>query len=466
VEANCLLNISVDSSPLRREKRLKKVSHYWRDYDGLTAEDFLRLFGSTKIPGIESAEEVCWDGDPKTIPRENVVFVDTCPKGVTNDPTRNVWVFDHHPHTEHPWKPDSKNDWEHYHTATSRVIEFLGLNFDDPKITDLVRQAFRADYKSSGDTMTIDNVIKEMHLLYKEDEISRWFAMTVEAHFKGPEKLEPEELQKGIEFFKKLLEKFLSENKDSLEKTILQKWIEKKLIEDKMNVAYQAAVISVVFGTEKTQEWVEKVFLAIQKGQEVFWTAERQFNRAEKLLLGKWVLVISDEPNPNPRFNRFCRSAIAKAKMPRPLSEKEDPIVVQFQENRGFQIFTNGSGYKFFDIAKALRAEILRVRRQRIPPDWQVLQSEGTLEGTEPLYYQQGNYEVIMWSSLTAPAVQPLDIPKEILRRAIIIATDQSYFTEECKRTEECLGMNCPIFPWKLLRCAKKRRNNRKNSLA
>ena len=434
--------------------------HCWADYDGLTAAKVLKIKGRGKIPGIENAEETTWDGNPETAPASNAIFVD-CSPGFNPDLTKGLLILDHHPHTDFPWKLESANDWERYHTATSRVIEFLGLDTSDPKIADLIRMAFRADYKSNGDTMSIDNIVKEMHLFCSEEKVSQWFEIAILAHFNTPEKLESSELQKGIEFFKKLLAEFLSKNKDSLGKKMLQRWQDRKLIEDKMNVAYQAAVILTAFGLEKTQDWVEKIFNTIQKGQEIFWAAEKQFDRAEKMLLGKWALIISDEPDPNPRFNRFCRSSYAKAKMPRPLSEREDPIVVQFQQNKGFQVFTNGSGYKLWDVVKALRAVILKTRNKIIPLDWQTLQCEGTLEGTDPLYYQQGNYEVLMWSSLTAPGVKPLDVSKEALRRTIIIAVDQNFYPEDCT---ECIEKKCPIFTWKLLRCTRKRKDNHKNS--
>lgn len=426
-------------------------THRWVDLDGLIAAiGKLKRFGKEKIPGIENAEIVYWDGDPKAIPKENVVFVDICPQEVTSNPEKKIYVFAHHPHSAFPGE-----------TASSLVDKFLGLS--DEKNLILSGWAFRADFKTGGDPMNICNLTKEMHLLYTDNQVAEWFSMIIEAHFQT--QTEEVNFQKGIEFFKRELEKFLSENPDSPARTILQRWSERaeNAIEDKMNIIHRTAVNLATFGPEKTQEWLEKVFCTVHKGQELFREAAKDFEKAEKILVGKWVIVIATTTNP--RFNRYCRSTEAKKLMPRPLNEREDPIVIQFwPENKGFQVFTNKSGYKLFDIVGALRAEILKARGQRTLPDWQTLKSEGTLSGTEPLYYQQGDYEVIMWGSLTAPAVRPMDISSDIVKRVVSIAVDQNYWPQECQKSKGCLRYKCELYSWMLWRCYKKRQQNRESS--
>lgn len=446
---------------------MKICTHRWVDLDGLIAIEILKRFGKEKIPEIETAEIVYWDGNLNTLPQESVVFVDICPKGVTPDPKKRIYVFDHHPHEKHPWIPESKNLWERWHTSVTRVINFLSLNLDDSKIVDLARWAYRSDFENGGFSMSIANVIKEMHLLYSEEEVAGWFSAIIEDHFKTPEKLETEKLQKGMEFFKNQLLKFLSENENSPAKAILQRWLAKteKAIVDRATLVYQTVVSFSLQGPEKTENWLTKALRGTDEDQRLFQESGKDFGKADKISVGNRVIVIGTSKNP--RFNRYCRSDIAKAKMPRPLSNKEDPVVVQFQpQNTGFQIFTNGSGYRLFDVAKAIRVEILKARNQEIPPDWQTLHTEGTLPGTEPLYYQQGTYEVIMWGSLTNPSVRSMDISPETVRRVVIIAVDQQHFPKECQQSKECLRQRCPLYPWMLWRCYKKRQQNRKSFLA
>jgi len=440
---------------------LKVFTHTYLDWDGGLATGLLKLFGEQRIPGTGSAEISYWRGELESVPQQEVVFVDICPAGVTTDPEKKIFDFSHHPHKSHPWKTESKNRWEQWHTATSKVVEFLGLDLNDQKIADLVRQAYRADFNSGGDPMNIANVVKEMHLLFEDKEIQEIFLMMLRAHFKVKEI----DFQKGIEFFKNTLEKFFLKNKDSPAEKRLQGWLqrsEKAATEDKMNIVYWGAIVLTAFGSQKTENWLTKILKGVEQGQRIFQGAKKDFELSEKILLGRRVVVI--RITNNPRFNRYCRSSIAKQLMPRPLNAREDPIVVQFQPgNKGFQIFTNRSGFKLSDIVAALRVEILRIRKKKVPPNWMVLKQEGRLEGTEPLYYQAGRYQVVMWGSLTTPATRPMDIPREIVRRIVTISVDYQYFPDECKKTKECSRQECLLYPWHMQRCYKKRCSNRKS---
>ncbi|MBZ9578476.1 hypothetical protein KJA14_01350 [Patescibacteria group bacterium] len=438
---------------LREGKRLDIVTHTWADADGYIGILKLKRQGADKIPGVENAKTVFWGGELDHFPKENVVFVDIRPNGVKADPKNKVFVFDHHPHSE--WLGE---------TSSSLIDKFLGLS--DDKNLELTQWADRGDFKTGGDSTNIANVSKHMHLCYSDEEILDWFGMTVEAHFGTPERLDPEDLQKGWSFFSTIVENLLAKHKAaSKSKAIFERWLQRgeKTLEDRMGIAYRTAANLAFFGPKKTEEWLLMGLQSIEESQRTFWKAEKDFERAEKILVGNRVIVIGESSNP--KFNQFCRSTIAKEKMPRPLNAKEDPIVVQFQsENRGFQIFPNRSRFKLHDIAGALRVEILRARREWIPPDWRELKKDGSLSGTEPLYYHKGDFEVIMWGSLTTPAVRPMDISRELVRKIVLISADTGYFPDECKRSDECLQERCPFYPWRLGRCAWKRKQNR-NSL-
>lgn len=419
-------------------------------------------FGADKLgPGIKSAKISVWGGELDPYPKTNVIFVDICPNGVKANPEKKVFVFDHHPHSKYPGE-----------TSSSLIDKFLRLS--DEKNLELTRMTERADFNSGGDSMNIANVTREMHLRYSDEEILQWLAITVEAHFNTPERLEQDDLQKGWKFFSEILRNFLAQKGSLKAKAKFERWLQRgeRALEDRMGIAYRTAANLAFFGQKKAEEWLLMALRGIEEGQKAFWKAEELFKRAEKILVGNRVIVFGENGDPenpektNPKFNQFCRSTIAKERMPRPLNTKKDPIVVQFQpENKGFQIFPNRSHFKLHDIAGALRVEILKARRKRMPLGWQELKQDGTLPGTEPLYYHQGDYEVIMWRSLTTPAVRPMDITKELVRRVVLISADREYFPEECKNSTDCLREGCSLYPWKLARCNWKRRQNRKSSL-
>ncbi|MFQ6049504.1 MAG: hypothetical protein ACE5J0_00455 [Candidatus Paceibacterales bacterium] len=379
--------------------------------------------------------------------------MDINPSGVIHNPEKGIFVFGHHPHSSHPWEPESKEKWRRFHTATSKLIQFLSLDLDDPKVTDLIRWAYRGDF-ARGDNMNIAKILQEMNLCFIDEEVQQWFSPLFEAHFK----VQKFETEKGIDFFMKVIKRFLSENENTPAKATLERWLEKaQKVEDRMNIAYRTAANLAVFGSQSTEEWLRMVLQGIEKGQQLFKEAASDFEEAEKMVVGQVVLVITETNNP--RFGRLCRSEVARELMPSAM-KRATPIVVQFQPLlKGFQIFSPRKGFNLDDLAGAIRTKILEVRGLTVPTDWRVLKAEGTLNGTEPLYYHRALYSVLLWGSLTRPMVPPLDIPPEEIKRTVIIAADQTYFPSECKESEDCLRRKCPLYQWHLFRCFKLRKN-------
>jgi hypothetical protein len=93
-----------------------------------------------------------------------------------------------------------------------------------------------------------------------------------------------------------------------------------------------------------------------------------------------------------------------------------------------------------------------------VPRDWRELKSEGTLPGTDPLYYHKADYEIVMWGSLTRTSVRSMDIDQDTVKRVVITALDPDYFPSAC-HNKECIGSNCPLYAWLLARCNYKRKN-------
>ena len=135
------------------------------------------------------------------------------------------------------------------------------------------------------------------------------------------------------------------------------------------------------------------------------------------------------------------------------------PIVVQLQTEKkggnlkGFQIYSNGHN-NLKEVAKAVRAEILRKRGIKRDCYWGELVEYGEMKGTDPLFYNSNvTYPGIFWGSLKHPKKQKSPFSAQELQDILVKALDRTYFPEECKKSDKCRGRECPYFYWKLFRC-------------
>lgn len=377
--------------------------HCWSDADALAGVLKLKMFGNQKIPGIENAEVGFWGGELDPFPSEDVVFVDTCPNGLQADPRKRIFVFDHHPHSLYPGQ-----------TACSLIDKTLG--FGDEKNAQISHWAATNDFFLTSDTMSITRIILEMHHAYSEEEVYQWFASHMEAHFNSPNS-PPVNLQKGLEFFKETIRSFIDRNKCLPEtETVLANWLQRgeKILDDKMGIPYRSVVHLAYFGKEKTEGWLLAVLRSIQEGQKTFLKAEEDFNKAEKIVAGDKLVVIGESGNP--KFHNFARSRRAREI----LGIEGEPIVLVLRPaNSGFQIFPNKSGFRLNYTAADLRTEILKTRGGLIPLGWHSIFSEGTLKGTEPLYFHNTGMQMLMWGWRTAPHVRSMDISQETVRKIV-----------------------------------------------
>ncbi|MBI2625341.1 MAG: hypothetical protein HYW70_03335 [Candidatus Nealsonbacteria bacterium] len=431
------------------------VTHQWVDGDGLIAIAKLKRFGENKIPGISSADIHFHDGDTDRLLEitkyyPTIVFVDKTPDGefeaVKKMTTVRIEAFDHHPHDKFPGK-----------TATSIVSEYLGLK--DNLSQKLDRWASRFDFQTGGDPMDLRFLVKEMHHAYTEKEVTDWFMELMDACHETEDT--KADAKTGREFFTKALEEHLNKDQDMPAKDIFQKWLERsrggKPIEDDMHIINAAGKVLEVFGENKTSVWLAKVFNAVNDGQRVFQKAKEDLKKSEISVFGNIVLISA--VTENPRFNRFVRSQQGNNMLPLSAQEKlgkgHNPIVLQiWPERKGFQIF--GNGLKLRDVVGALRAELLKIRGKQIPTHWTVLKDGGTISNTDPLYYQTGDFEMLMWGSLTRSKVAPVDMPEETIKKAVTVALDQTYLHKDCK---DCTNKGCPFYEWQLYRCTQRRRN-------
>ena len=381
---------------------MKVLGHFCADADALSGMEKVKRFGKNKIPGIENAEIGFWGGELDAFPQENVVFVDTSPNGLMTNLQKGIFVFNHHPHSMYPRQ-----------TACSMIDKALGLT--DAKNAELTQWAATNDFFLTGDPLIITRVIIEMHSRYNEDEVYKWFASHIDAHFNAPE-LSAENMGEGLKLFGEMIKKII-DDKECLPgtTTILSDWLRRAetAIYNKLALPHRIAVHLAYFGKKATEDWLLAVLRSVEEGQRIFLQAEGDFKKAEKIIAGNKTIVIAESGNP--KFHNFARSKMAREM----LGIKTEPIVLVFKpQNSGFQIFPNKSGFRLEQTAIDLRMEILGQRGRLIPLGWQTTK-EGTLEGTEPLYFHNTGMQMLMWGWRTAPNIRPLDITQETVKRIV-----------------------------------------------
>jgi hypothetical protein len=198
-------------------------------------------------------------------------------------------------------------------------------------------------------------------------------------------------------------------------KAILTDWLRRAEITicNKMALPHRIAVHLAYFDKEMTVEWFAAVLRSINEGQKIFLKAEEDFRKAEQIMAGEKMIIVAESGNP--KFHNFARGKRAREI----LGIKTEPIVLIFRlNNSGFQIFPNKSGFRLNQTAIDLRMEILGKRGRLIPLSWQI-SKEGTLEGTEPLYFHDTGMQMLTWGWRTAPNVRPMDISKETVLRIV-----------------------------------------------
>jgi hypothetical protein len=384
------------------------------DLDGAVAFIKLMLFGESKIPGITKAEIRFWKGDIFFIGKEilqliekgaKVVFVDIRPSNVESIPKKGIYVFDHHPHGKYLGK-----------TSCSIVDEYLGLN--DPVNRELTRWSIRADFKGDGDPMNIGNIVKNLHLLYSDEEVLKWIWQIIEVVYQQKEIGISDE--RGKEFFLKCIDEFLTRYKGPVK--LLERWkerVKEGKIKDKMNIINRIEEVLKKTGKDVAKKLLTMAFEAMAEDQRLFQLAEEEFRKGKaKIIISTYPITVVGYDIKNSRFNRYARFKIHNER-------GEIPIVAQFSE-KGFQIFGNKeiSLRKFDKIVAHIREAVLTNRGVKKYFSKEVLGKEGMVEGAEPLYYHRGLYPVVLWGALTSEEVEPLDInPLEI--EMILVSTLQ-----------------------------------------
>lgn len=408
---------------------------------------------------------------------KKIIFIDTAPSeqmGKELEEMRiEVEVYDHHP-------------WEKFEGQTATSLALKSLNFldlDEKKKELFINWSIRSDFKgAAGDPFNFASSIRAMYESFSAEEIYKWTEKMVMAELKSKQG----EKEKARKLFLNLLNEYMKKHQNNIETFERMKVRTEKIegedktkkfkvLEDDMNLIVRAGAILEIFGEESMNDWLLKAFTGIRRNQEEFEETLKKIKKYSQIITmncGKRKDVVLlcdgfDEANTNRAGRYYVKKKFNDNKFDKISGKKRIiPVVVQInEENKGFQIYGNGDNVLMSKITRALRTEILKSRGKEIPSNWRVLEQEGTLLGTEPLYYVKGHYGIILWGSLTRSDV--MEVPDEILdkiERIITICIDNECYLHNCRETGRC-NNSCEIFAWRLPKCWKIRKWGKNSNL-
>lgn len=438
------------------------ATHYNPDIDGMIGQiilDKLICNGET-IKMFFSNTDYVNPEKRELLRRKNVkkiIFIDTAPGEQMEKELEEIGiqieVYDHHP-------------WERYkgQTATSLLLNSLNV-LDEEKKEILITWSENSDFKgAAGDYCNVASAIQVMNESFNPEEVYKWTKTMIEAELKSKK----EKQEKTRKLFLTYLISYIKEYpkialfqrmKERIERVgKLKDGTERfEILEDNMNLIVRSAPILEIFGEETMKNWILQAFTGMRKNQEEFYKALKKVKKYSEIMKGKSIVIFCDgfdKRNTNKAARHYVNKKFNDDFNKINNENKIVPVVVQINtQNKGFQIYSNGDNNLIRKIVKALRAEILKFRGEKIPSDWSVLEQEGILLGTEPLYYVKGYYGIILWGSLTRPDV--IEVPIEILNnieKIMAICIDPECYIHKCRETGQC-NMSCEIFPWRLPRC-------------
>lgn len=435
------------------------VTHQQFDFDGGSC---LRLLERNnliqeKIFGLEALNEKLKEEDVA-----KVIFADITPEEKFEGPT--TIIFDHH---------QAKDKEEKKMTAFDILLDRKGvMGLDSDRIGQWRKLVEMGDKKTENDTMDIARIIKRLHLTMSDEEVYRkCFLPVFDAFFDNTP-----HSKRNLEIFRKKAQKFIYDDPDLSGIDTVQRWLERMQDPEKLfrSSPRNFCHYFIYLDEDQAEKWTSLVLNGVYNEQSMFLEDVRDFMESRVYVFGNIPVITS--LNSSPTFLRAARYIIysdnegAHPVIRERIRNRNNPwILIKVDpKNKNFQVFVNAGkkvGQAIFpEIIKGLRAEILFQRGFKVPP-WQNLIEDGTVSGTEPLYYNkvESGFSNILWGSLKRPAPPAQDFGNtaskilERLTEIIRYAVDREYFPHNCnpKRCKEC-----SIYHWQLKKCFLKRKNN------
>jgi hypothetical protein len=397
-----------------------------------------------------------------------VIFIDISPLEPLHD--YDVTVLDHHPRRG----ADAERNNNRSAACSFELLlrEIGGGTLARDRLDEWSNLVRHCDNRAYVDSMDIQKAIKAVHRVRSDEEAYRsWFVPLFDSFMDGVR-----DINRSASTLRNGIDNFLSAHPDAPSARMLTGWRERlatpsKLVEFRNPVKLTAGMNEVDAG-----RWFSLLVLGIDSDAADFRRNTQQFQKAYIEILGDTLLI--SQTTADEKFLAAARSMVYAPDAPEAIKSRlwwnaKAPdrtrgwMLLQVNpNNRNFQVFGNGNKattQRICDgVIKALRAEVLLYRGQDVAKDEAQLRCAGTLEGTDPLFYniKPNGFSNILWGSLKfskQPAEEFGATAEDVRLRIIDIVRqvlDETYFVDWC---ETCAAADCPIFPWQLSRCIKRR---------
>lgn len=462
------------------------ITHKTIDLDAASSLWFLErkkkiddiIFCGKEFFGIEDFEKIKREKEVNEI-----VFADFRPseelRNILREKKIKVKVYDHHQLQTREQKSSFELLIEDQDTE--------GLNQN--KLYEWQKVVHHSDFKTENDDMDIQRTLKiRMPLIFDNNDYQvykQWFVPLIESFFRNKKNI-----QRGQKILQETILQFTLSNPTSPAKSNLQRWSErlkdlKIILESSLrNMFHYVSHMD----KETGERWMRLTLRALDVEQNQFQKGKKAFKDADIDLFGK--TLVASQITSSSTFTKAARNIvkshidyIEKKEKPTEVEEEKeiptkiretitsraDPwVIIQVDpEKKHFQISAGGGGKNtqqaiFRELIKAVRVEILKKRRQPIPR-WEELSKGETIEGTDPLYFNDKSFPQILWGSLTRPEIDPATpfgkTSREIKQNLVNITKqviDKNYFPRECN-PKSC--QYCMMSSWQLQKCWLKRKS-------
>lgn len=450
------------------ENICKGVTHKELDFDGGSCLWVLEKIG--KIQGCIFGEDSLED-NLKAGGISQLIYVDYSHHQALSGV--DILVYDHHHVIDRVIK-DEEGD----KTSLDILFDSIGLCGLDPVKVDQWRALVKSgDKKAIPDDMDMTRALKRVHAYFENDSevYSKWFVPLIDNFFHK----EPD-IDSAIKIFQESLIRFIRENPDSPVKLTLRRWLDRlnnkeKLLRGLGSTPRNLLNYLAYLDEDTAISCVWYLLQGYHKDQVEFQECRKDFLKWVIEFFGN-TLVISHITT-NRKLPQVARYMIHNEYERKNLS----PFIQEKIKKRGdiwytinvnprtkhFQIFINGSQEGMHnvspEIVKAVRAEILLKRGMEVPGK-EKLASDGTIEGTKPLFFNKDvSYQSILWGSLKHPNEEPAlvfgNTSAQIQSRLIDIAKftlDKDQYEDGCN-PRSC--KDCPKYSWQLDKCESKRKS-------
>jgi len=449
------------------------VTHLQYDFDGGSCLRLLEREGLIQrhVFGQVAYEDVLTRSEARKL-----IFVDYSPVEPISDVP--VEVYDHHSHHS---STSTERVGKKKETSFSILCRAINTSEYDPdKLKNWAQLVWMCDSQPDNDPMDVIGLLRNgvnRFMSSDEDSYEQWFTPLFDSFFANQPNLD-----RAIKIMREEILAFFQREPGTPIKRFAQKWIERARDKAKIENSSPRNFLRFLAYMDETQgrEWFRMILEGYHLDQVEFRNSVDEFKRAKFDFFGDTLIIsavtertkfvqaaratiFSDEDKPPIIDEKFVISRNAHGTI---RDKNKSWVVIQVHPGtKNFQIFINGMSEtikpNLMELAKALRAFIL-IKRELSVPDELILACDGSLEGTEPLYYNRDvTYPQLLWGSIKHPKEPASPLIgrnatgiREQLMKITKLALDPREFAADCN---PAACHDCPIYGWQLKKCQAKR---------